>query len=425
MSEQTARSKPAPASSWLSTFVRLLVLLVLAGIGAAGYVYVWPEVETFQAKQAEVEQNLVSLAKADKVLAKDLATLIDTEVKKSEDATSAALKSAVTRFSAELDSIRGIEERAAGKLNEANHLLYRMSKIDQGAWRRSEAAFNIRLASQRLQFAGDVPGALSLLSQADVLLKSDSADDVSAIRSAIAFDRTQLRAAEQLDMVGLMGRLSALDRQIQTLDLTAFAPSVGGLGSDASKNSDTDASSSELTSSLTLWEQALDTLASYFVITEIESSEQKPRTSDWSRFAVLSTRLNIEQARVALLMRDSASFKDALGRASDVLAEIQLSNSDPSVAAIIEELEELSAIPLKLTLPRLEVLKLIDDAIDGGDDANSVGSATVMSVPLGASSVVPDKTARAIIREATVGTESTASRFQSNSDDKVSVRIPE
>ena len=98
MSEQTARSKPASASSWLSTLVRLLVLLVLAGIGAAGYVYVWPEVEAFQAKQVEVEQNLASLAEADKVLARDLATLIDTEVKKSEGATSAALQSASLVF---------------------------------------------------------------------------------------------------------------------------------------------------------------------------------------------------------------------------------------------------------------------------------------------------------------------------------------
>lgn len=367
MSEQTARSKPA-SSSWLSTFVRLLVLLVLAGIGAAGYVYVWPEVETFQAKQAEVEQNLVSLAKADQVLAKDLATLIDTEINKSEDATSAALKSAVTRLSAELDSIRDIEQRAAGKLNEANHLLYRMSKIDQGAWRRTEAAFNIRLASQRLQFAGDVPGAVSLLSQADVLLKGDSSDDVSAIRSAIAFDRTQLKAAEQLDMMGLMGRMSALDRLIQTLDLTAFDPSVGGVGSDASTNGDTDASSSDLTSSLTLWEQALDTLASYFVVTEVESSEQKPRTSDWLRFAVLSTRLNIEQARVALLMKDSASFTDSLARASALLAELPSSNDDPLLSTIKEELADLSAISLRLELPTLESLKLINDESDRSGD---------------------------------------------------------
>ena len=388
MSEQTARSKPAPASSWLSTFVRLLVLLVVAGIGAAGYVYVWPEVETFQAKQAEVEQNLVSLAKADKVLAKDLATLIDTEVKKSEDATSAALKSAVTRFSAELDSIRGIEERAAGKLNEANHLLYRMSKIDQGAWRRAEAAFNIRLASQRLRFASDVPGALSLLSQADVLLKGDSSDDVSAIRSAIAFDRTQLKAAEQLDTMGLMGRLSALDRQIQMLDLTVFDPSVPNVTSDASTNVGIGDDLAESNVSLTLWEQTLDTLASYFVITEIESSEQKPRTSDWSRFAVLSTKLNIEQARVALLMRDSKSFIESLARAEGLLAELPSSNGDPSLSAIKEEIADLSAISLRLELPTLGSLKLINDESDrSGDVENSSALSNSSSgdqVPVGA-----------------------------------------
>ena len=388
MSEQTARSKPAPASSWLSTFVRLLVLLVVAGIGAAGYVYVWPEVETFQAKQAEVEQNLVSLAKADKVLAKDLATLIDTEVKKSEDATSAALKSAVTRFSAELDSIRGIEERAAGKLNEANHLLYRMSKIDQGAWRRAEAAFNIRLASQRLRFASDVPGALSLLSQADVLLKGDSSDDVSAIRSAIAFDRTQLKAAEQLDTLGLMGRLSALDRQIQMLDLTVFDPSVPNVTSDASTNVGIGDDLAESNVSLTLWEQTLDTLASYFVITEIESSEQKPRTSDWSRFAVLSTKLNIEQARVALLMRDSKSFIESLARAEGLLAELPSSNGDPSLSAIKEEIADLSAISLRLELPTLGSLKLINDESDrSGDVENSSALSNSSSgdqVPVGA-----------------------------------------
>ena len=361
MSEQTARTKPAPASSWLSTLVRLLVLLVLAGIGAAGYVYVWPEVKAFQAKQADVEQNIASLAKADKVLAKDLATLIATEVKKSEDATSAALQSTASRLSAELDRIRGIEERAAGKLNEANHLLYRMSEIDQGAWRRSEAQFNIRLASQRLQFAGDVLGALSLLSQADALLKGDSSDDVAAIRSAIAFDRTQLKAAEQLDVVGLMGRLSALDRQIQTLDLSVFDPSARNVMSDASANIDTGDDLAEINVPLTLWEQALDTLASYFVITELESPGQKPRTSDWSRFALLSTRLNIEQARVALLMRDSESFIDSLARASGLLAELPSSNGDLSLLVIRDELADLSAIPLRLELPALESLKLVSD----------------------------------------------------------------
>ena len=372
MSEQTARNKPAPAPSWVSRLVRLLVLLVLIGSGAAGYIYVWPEVSAFQAKQAEVEQNLASLAKADQSLANNLTALIDTKVKMSENATSAALQSTTTRLSAELDSIRDIEQRAAGTLNEANQLLYRMSKIDQSAWRRAEATFNIRLAGQRLQFAEDVRGALTLLSQADTLLKSDSGEDVGATRSAIAFDRTQLRAVEKLDMVGLMGRLSALDRQIQTLDLSALDPSVRDTGTDAISITDTGETSADTSLSLSLWEQAIDTLASYFVITELESPQQKPSTSDWSRFAALSMKLNLEQARVALLIRDSESFTDSLARAEVILAELLSSNDDPAMVAVIEELAALSSLSLRLELPGLETLKLInDERVEGADATNS------------------------------------------------------
>ena len=372
MSEQTARNKPAPAPSWVSRLVRLLVLLVLIGSGAAGYIYVWPEVAAFQAKQAEVEQNLASLTKADQSLANDLTALIDAKVKVSESVTSAALQAATSRLSAELDSIRDIEQRAAEKLNEANQLLYRMAKIDQSAWRRAEATFNIRLAGQRLQFAGDVRGALTLLSQADTLLRSDFGDDVGAIRSAIAFDRTQLRAVEKLDMVGLMGRLSALDRQIQTLDLSALDPSVRDTGTDAISITDTGETSADTSLSLSLWEQAIDTLASYFVITELESPQQKPSTSDWSRFAALSIKLNLEQARVALLIRDSESFTDSLARAEVILTELPSSNDDLAMVGVIEELAALSSLSLRLELPGLETLKLInDERVEGADAINS------------------------------------------------------
>ena len=372
MSEQTARNKPAPAPSWVSRLVRLLVLLVLIGSGAAGYIYVWPEVAAFQAKQAEVEQNLASLTKADQSLANDLTALIDAKVKVSESVTSAALQAATSRLSAELDSIRDIEQRAAEKLNEANQLLYRMAKIDQSAWRRAEATFNIRLAGQRLQFAGDVRGALTLLSQADALLRSDFGDDVGAIRSAIAFDRTQLRAVEKLDMVGLMGRLSALDRQIQRLDLSTLDPSVRETGSDTISNSDASETSAGTSVSPSLWEQAIDTLASYFVITDLESPQQKPSTSDWSRFAALSIKLNLEQARVALLIRDSESFTDSLARAEVILTELPSSNDDLAMVGVIEELAALSSLSLRLELPGLETLKLInDERVEGADAINS------------------------------------------------------
>jgi uncharacterized protein HemX len=403
MSEQTARSKPTTASSWLSTLVRLLVLLVVAGIGAAGYVYVWPEVTAFQAKQVEVERSLASLAKADETLAKEVAALIDTKIKRSEAGTSAALQSAVSRLSAEFDAIRDIDQRAAAKLNEANQLLYRISKTDQSAWKRAEAEFNIRLAGQRLEFASDVSGALELLSQADALLKSDTAADVSAVRSAIAFDRTQLKAIEKFDMVGLMGRLSALDRQIQTLDLTALTSSVISRESGTHTKGDARQRPAEINVPLTLWEKALNTLASYFVITELESLDQKPRTSDWYRFALLSTKLNIEQARVALLLRDSESFTDSLARATTVLADIPSSNDDPALLILIEELADLASVSLNPELPELETLKLINDQGDGDVSENYVGSAEIVTVPLGAKPSVADGSASAIQRQSEGG----------------------
>jgi uncharacterized protein HemX len=173
-------------------------------------------------------------------------------------------------------------------------------------------------------------------------------------------------------MVGLMGRLSALDRQIQTLDLSALDPSVRDTGTDAISITDTGETSADTSLSLSLWEQAIDTLASYFVITELESPQQKPSTSDWSRFAALSMKLNLEQARVALLIRDSESFTDSLARAEVILAELLSSNDDPAMVAVIEELAALSSLSLRLELPGLETLKLInDERVEGADATNS------------------------------------------------------
>jgi uncharacterized protein HemX len=195
---------------------------------------------------------------------------------------------------------------------------------------------------------------------------------VGAIRSAIAFDRTQLRAVEKLDMVGLMGRLSALDKQIQRLDLSALDPSVRETGSDTISNSDASETSAGTSVSPSLWEQAIDTLASYFVITDLESPQQKPSTSDWSRFAALSIKLNLEQARVALLIRDSESFTDSLARAEVILTELPSSNDDLAMVGVIEELAALSSLSLRLELPGLETLKLInDERVEGADAINS------------------------------------------------------
>jgi hypothetical protein len=55
-----------------------------------------------------------------------------------------------------------------------------------------------------------------------------------------------------------------------------------------------------------------------------------------------------------------------------ILAELLSSNDDPAMVAVIEELAALSSLSLRLELPRLETLKLInDERVEGADAINS------------------------------------------------------
>jgi len=75
---------------------------------------------------------------------------------------------------------------------------------------------------------------------------------------------------------------------------------------------------------------------------------------------------------VALLIRDSGSFTDSLARAEVILAELPSSNDDPAVGAVIDELAALSSLSLRLELPGLETLKVINnERVDGADATNS------------------------------------------------------
>jgi hypothetical protein len=80
------------------------------------------------------------------------------------------------------------------------------------------------------------------------------------------------------------------------------------------------------------------------------------------------------------------------------LTELPSSNLDPVAAAVIEELADLSSVSLRLEMPVLETLKLLSVEVDGGIDANYVGSSEVVARPLGAGFSVADKPVPALQR---------------------------
>ncbi|QRX83185.1 uroporphyrinogen-III C-methyltransferase [Glaciimonas sp. PAMC28666] len=86
-------------------------------------------------------------------------------------------------------------------------------------WALSEVEDVLSTASQQLQLAGNVPGALIALENADKNLARSDKPQFVVIRSAIAHDIDRLKALPTLDTTGIAVRLDSLIGQIDSLPL--------------------------------------------------------------------------------------------------------------------------------------------------------------------------------------------------------------
>src|SRR5690348_4511028 len=84
----------------------------------------------------------------------------------------------------------------------------------------SEVEQMLVLASQQLQLAGNVRGALAALQAADLRLARAEKLAATPLRRAIAADMDRLKAVPQVDTVGIAVKIDGLINQTDTLPLT-------------------------------------------------------------------------------------------------------------------------------------------------------------------------------------------------------------
>ena len=93
-------------------------------------------------------------------------------------------------------------------------------------WALSEVEDVLSTASQQLQLAGNVSGALIALENADKNLARSDKPQFVVIRSAIAHDIDRLKALPTLDTTGIAVRLDSLISQIDSMPLLSDAQPV-------------------------------------------------------------------------------------------------------------------------------------------------------------------------------------------------------
>ncbi|MGZ5072592.1 MAG: uroporphyrinogen-III C-methyltransferase [Usitatibacter sp.] len=222
------------------------------------------------------------------------------EESRSAKATLAQLQAALKDSQAR---IAELEARAADTQEQRVALEEMYRELSRSADDRllSEVEQLLVLASQQLQLAGNVRGALVALQAADQRLTRAEKLAATPLRRAITQDMDRLKAVPQVDTVGLSVKIDGLIAQADSLPLiiaeTMPAVRVARVRTD----------DQGLTrAARDFWEE----MKGLVRIRDLETPEAALLTPAQSYFLRENLKLRLLAARVSLLARDESSFRD-------------------------------------------------------------------------------------------------------------------
>ena len=343
---KSARTRGHP---WALSFV-LLLLVIMVALGGVGYWLGWPWAQAQWQRLDAIENQLAALAAENAqplpdvpALARTAAeTSVGNAVGKLEADWRRDLAAWQARQSAErAESTRQVSDRMSRVESQMDRLL----AVDRRAWLGQEAVFLTRLAGQRLLVARDVEAALSLLQQADDLLRDTGEPRFESARLALARDRAALAAVPRVDQVGLYARLSALIEQMDSLQIAFERETPPVLQADAAGEGLWEGVSAR-------WQAALATLSDHLVIRHRSDNIAQLMTPEWAALARQNGRMLLEQAQIAMLSANQPLYEQSLARARDFVSVFREQDVD-RVISILAEIAQLEQEAVSPDLPDL------------------------------------------------------------------------
>ena len=207
----------------------------------------------------------------------------------------------------------------------------------------SEVEQMLHLASQQLQLAGNVKGALIALAAADQRLARAEKLSVAPLRRAINQDAERLRALPQVDTVGVAVRLDLLAAQADSLPLIVAESLPPARVAARAKPLE---EGGVVRVARDFWEE----MKALVRIRDLETADSALLAPSQSYFLRENLKLRLLAARVALLARDEASFRDDLRAAQAWLARY----FDPKAKANVHALATLKSFaesPVAISVP--------------------------------------------------------------------------
>lgn len=338
-SAASGQSKPHP---WLGLFLLLFLVLLLAN-GGVNY-WQWQEDKTQDQTLATLtagQEKVAALAdELEQVRAQRL------ELEQRSRATEQELRrqlDQVQRRMAPIPEQMQVLMTAQAELRE---------KVTGGnsAWRLDAVEQLLLTANERAQLAQDLRGAQQALELADLRLQSLADPAWVPLRRQIAADIAALRAVPQPDITALSLKLQALSDRVPGLPLAGHA--IRSRDTQSGSAAQSAAGEAEVLWYKRVWDKVQSAVGSLVTIRQNTTPTTPLLPPDLHGLLVQNLRLQLQEARTALLLRNAEQFQAAL-RAAQAWVEDYLEVTDPAVAAALATMSELQATTIAPQIPDL------------------------------------------------------------------------
>ena len=252
------------------------------------------------------------------------------------NAETAALARDVADQSKELQIKVGVLESRQSEAQSqqvALEQLYKDLSQNRDEWALTEIEQVLSTASQQLQLAGNVQGALIALQNADRAVSRSDTPQFLTIRRAIAGDIEKLKGLPAVDLAGVAVRLDHVIGQVDSLPMLSdekpllpMAPvRAARRGEAVAAPPATDPAQplgvgQRMLDTWRLWSQEMwDDVRQLIRVRSVEEPEALMLSPSESFFVRENLKLRLLNARLALLSRNEATFRDDLATAQAML----------------------------------------------------------------------------------------------------------
>jgi len=211
-------------------------------------------------------------------------------------------------------------------------------------WLIAEAEYLIKLANHRLVLAHDVSTSIQALQAADNRLLEVGNPKFIPLRKALAIDIQKLNAAPKFDIVGISLKLNALQLQIESLPLATPDPKTNEQRSKAESNISKADNWQQLPKAI--WQDILN-----LVDIQYHNEAIKPLLLPEQQFFLIQNlKLQLEQARLALLKDHPVIYKDRIKQAQKWVSDY-FDMKQTLSQTVSQSLDELAATNITQELP--------------------------------------------------------------------------